>query len=282
MNAREAFVTLVTNDAYVPGALVLGHSLKKCNTTRRLICLVGPYVSKVQRFKIEQIFEAVLVEQIVSKDWSRLNMIGRPDLIHTLTKLHVWNLSFLDKAVFMDADMMALKNIDDLFLRDELSAVADVGWPDCFNSGLFVCCPNSETFSKLVQFSESNGSFDGSFLLDILGGDQGLLNSYFSDWSSGPSSRRIPFTYNMTFNSVYSYTSAYQHFKDQVKVIHFFGATKPWMMARDSNGNVINSTDKSADQISFYQQWWNMYDTVDRCLQSMPQNSNYATFHVNI
>lgn len=40
--------------------------------------------------------------------------------------------------VFMDADMMAVRPIEDLFERDELSAVPDCGWPSCFNSGLFV------------------------------------------------------------------------------------------------------------------------------------------------
>lgn len=256
MSCKEAFVTLVTTDSYVPGAIVLAQSLKSSSTNKRLICLVGPFVSAEQKGKLDELFELVPVEQIASKDWSKLSMIGRPELIHTLTKLHVWKLTFLEKAVFMDADMMVLKNIDDLFERDELSAVADVGWPDCFNSGLFVCRPSESTFIQLMQYADENGSFDG--------GDQGLLNSFFSNWSSGPSEKRIPFSYNMTFSAVYSYAPAYQHYKDKVKVIHFFGASKPWMMARDSNGNVINAGDKSQDQMSFYQQWWEFHDSAGK------------------
>ena len=38
----------------------------------------------------------------------------------------------------MDADTMVLQNVDDLFNREELSAAPDAGWPDCFNSGVFV------------------------------------------------------------------------------------------------------------------------------------------------
>lgn len=56
-----------------------------------------------------------------------------------------------------------LQNCDELFEREELSAAPDVGWPDCFNSGVFVYCPSEETYNKLVQFAIDKGSFDGRF-----------------------------------------------------------------------------------------------------------------------
>lgn len=54
-----------------------------------------------------------------------------------------------------------LSNIDELFEREELSAAPDPGWPDCFNSGVFVFAPSSETHEKLLAFCSENGSFDG-------------------------------------------------------------------------------------------------------------------------
>ena len=54
-----------------------------------------------------------------------------------------------------------LQNCDELFEREELSAAPDVGWPDCFNSGVFVFQPSADTYGKLIQFAESVGSFDG-------------------------------------------------------------------------------------------------------------------------
>lgn len=54
-----------------------------------------------------------------------------------------------------------IQNIDDLFERDELSAAPDPGWPDCFNSGVFVFVPNQETYEKLLKFAMEIGSFDG-------------------------------------------------------------------------------------------------------------------------
>ena len=60
----------------------------------------------------------------------------------TLTKLHCWTLTQFSKCVFLDADTLVVANCDDLFDREEFSAAPDAGWPDCFNSGVFVFRPN--------------------------------------------------------------------------------------------------------------------------------------------
>lgn len=54
-----------------------------------------------------------------------------------------------------------LQNIDDLFERDELSAAPDSGWPDVFNSGVFVYKPSKKTYQELIQMASKEGSFDG-------------------------------------------------------------------------------------------------------------------------
>lgn len=58
-----------------------------------------------------------------------------------------------------------IQNCDELFAREELSAAPDPGWPDCFNSGVFVYKPSTETFNSLMQFAVVHGSFDGKHSL---------------------------------------------------------------------------------------------------------------------
>ena len=41
-----------------------------------------------------------------SADHQNLNLLGRPDLSHTYTKLHAWRLTQYDKCVFLDADTL--------------------------------------------------------------------------------------------------------------------------------------------------------------------------------
>lgn len=48
------------------------------------------------------------------------------------------------------------------------------------------------------------------------GGDQGLLNLYFSDWAHKDISKHLPFIYNMCSTACYSYLPA---FKQLVKFI---------------------------------------------------------------
>lgn len=142
------------------------------------------------------------VDVINSNDAKILAVMKRPELGVTLTKIHCWTLEQYTKAVFLDADILVVKNCDELFARDEISAVPDIGWPDCFNTGVFVFRPARQTFDNLAAMAAAEGSFDG--------GDQGLLNQYFSDWHTADIAKHLSFVYNMTLTTVYSYTPAYR------------------------------------------------------------------------
>ena len=96
-----------------------------------------------------------------SNDTNNLLLLNRPELKCTFSKLHAWNLTQFNKCVFLDADIMVLRNVDELFDYDEFSAAPDIGWPDCFNSGVFVFKPSKETFQNLKDLGTNAGSFDG-------------------------------------------------------------------------------------------------------------------------
>jgi len=218
-----AYVTLATNDEYSKGALVLGRSLRevKVSADVDLVVMVSPHVSPSARNNLLQVFDHLVnVDVYDSKDATHLAMLKRPELGITFTKIHCWKLTQYQKCVFMDADTMVVQNIDDLFTRDELSAVADVGWPDIFNTGLFVYKPSAETFDGLLKLADEEGSFDG--------GDQGLINSYFSNWGQDDIKKHLPFLYNLQATPSYTYSPAFARFGKDAKVIHFIGANKPW------------------------------------------------------
>lgn len=107
------------------------------------------------------------VNVLDSGDRAHLALLARPELGITFTKLHCWALTEYDKCVFLDADTLVVRNSDDLFQRQELSAAPDAGWPDCFNSGVFVFQPSLDTYGKLIDFAVSQGSFDGKSFMFI-------------------------------------------------------------------------------------------------------------------
>jgi len=248
----EAFVTLATNDTYAIGALVLAHSLRNVQTTRRLAVLITNGVSAGVRQQLSEVFDVVTeVNVLDSRDTANLALLTRPDLGVTFTKLHCWRLTQFSKAVFLDADTLVLHNVDELFEREELSAAPDAGWPDCFNSGVFVYRPSQETYESLLQFALSQGSFDG--------GDQGLLNMYFNDWATKDINKHLPFIYNVVSQAFYSYLPAFRYYGKTVKIAHFIGAIKPWHHTYNLNTGQVETTSHAGHCSEFLQNWWNVF-----------------------
>ncbi|CAF3349467.1 unnamed protein product [Rotaria socialis] len=257
--SSEAFVTLATTDGYALGALVVAQSLRRVGTQRSLVVMISNKLSDLIKQTLETSFdEVVVVEELNSYDNANLTLLSRPELGVTFTKINCWLLEKYSKCVFLDADVLVLRDIDDLFEREEFSAAPDAGWPDCFNSGVFVYRPSKETFRKLVQFaSQQDASFDG--------GDQGLLNNFFSNWRTSDISCHLPFIYNVTSNTFYSYVPAVKRFRNDIRLVHFAGALKPWQLTYNpQNGKLSGNLEGQHDiQKEFLLHWWKiMYERV--------------------
>ncbi|XP_022095081.1 glycogenin-1-like isoform X1 [Acanthaster planci] len=255
----EAFVTLTTNDSYGYGALVLGQSLRDVGTTRQLVVMVTKQVSQPMRRQLSFIYDVIQqVDPFDSQDAAHLAMLTRPELGITFTKIHCWTLTHFKKCVFLDADCLVLQNVDDLFDREEFSAAPDVGWPDIFNSGVFVFCPSEETYQGLLQCAVTQGSFDG--------GDQGLLNTYFSNWATLDIKYHLPFVYNMTSAISYTYRPALERFGKEIRIVHFIGTAKPWLYVYYPSTNWLAPPESgdSGHDIEYVRKWWDIFLTKIR------------------
>lgn len=247
--SNRSWVTLATNDSYGLGALVLAHSLRRAGSIYPAAVLITPSVTEAMRERLRAVFaEVVIVDVLDSRDAAHLALLQRPELGITFTKIHCWSLTQYEKCVFLDADTLIVQNCDELFEREELSAAPDVGWPDCFNSGVFVFKPSAETFDSLVKFAQERGSFDG--------GDQGLLNSFFSDWAHGDINKHLPFLYNVTSAAFYSYLPALKHYGQNLKIIHFIGAAKPWLQQFNWGSRHVEAPEHLRE---FLQLWWDLF-----------------------
>ncbi|XP_039956640.1 glycogenin-1 isoform X5 [Bactrocera tryoni] len=250
--SKFAWVTLTTNDTYSLGALVLAHSLRRTGTAHQLAVLVTPAVSAAMRQRLQGVYNVVQeVNVLDSQDAANLALLARPELGVTFTKLHCWRLVQFEKCVFLDADTLVLQNSDELFEREELSAAPDVSWPDCFNSGVFVYRPSLETFAKITQFAIEHGSFDG--------GDQGLLNLYFGDWAQSDIKKHLPFIYNVAAFASYCYLPAFKQFRDKIKILHFAGKLKPWLIQFNSENRTALTPTEYAHAADLIQLWWNIF-----------------------
>ncbi|PHH50783.1 Glycogenin-1 [Ceratocystis fimbriata CBS 114723] len=219
--ASEVYATLLTNDSYLPGALVLAHSLRDAGTTKQLAVLVTrDTVSADTVAQLRGTYDYIIEVQRISNPNARnLSLMQRTDLHSALTKIALWNQTQFSKIVYIDADVVAVRAPDELFDLDvPFAAAPDIGWPDCFNSGVMMLKPSLETFNTLKALADAGVSFDGA--------DQGLLNSHFTNF------HRISFTYNVTPSAHYQYLPAYQHFRPNISLVHFIGKDKPWTSGR--------------------------------------------------
>ncbi|PYH95004.1 putative capsule-associated protein CAP1 [Aspergillus ellipticus CBS 707.79] len=194
--------------------------------------------------------ELIPVNPLTNITPANLWLMDRPDLIATFTKIELWRQTQFKRIVYIDCDVLALRASDELLeLEADFAAVPDVGWPDCFNSGVMVLRPNLQDYFALKALAERGISFDGA--------DQGLLNIHFRDW------HRLSFAYNCTPSANYQYVPAYKHFQSTINMIHFIGAQKPWNMARQ-----VEPFQSPYNQLLGH--WWAVYDRHYRPVVTMP------------
>ncbi|KAJ6102175.1 hypothetical protein N7486_004602 [Penicillium sp. IBT 16267x] len=223
--------------------MVLAHSLRDNGTTAKLVALFTPNTLRSETVnELQTVYDELIpVHSIVNGTPANLWLMDRPDLIATFTKIELWRLTQYERIVYIDCDVVSLRAPDELFSLDvNFAAAPDVGWPDCFNSGLMVLRPNMQDYYSLKALAERGISFDGA--------DQGLLNMHFRDW------HRLSFTYNCTPSANYQYIPAYKHFQSTISLIHFIGSQKPWNMPRQ-----VFPLESPYNQL--LNKWWSVYDS---------------------
>ncbi|OAP61227.1 hypothetical protein AYL99_03428 [Fonsecaea erecta] len=236
------FATLLMNDAYLPGAMVLGHSLKDKGAKAPLVAFIlADRLSSDTITELRTVYDEIVpIQEIKNKSPANLYLMNRADLISSFTKIELWRQTQFKRIVYLDADMVVLRAPNELLSLDtSFAAVPDIGWPDCFNSGMMVLNPNMADYYSLYALAQRGISFDGA--------DQGLLNMHFREW------QRLSFVYNCTPSGHYQYVPAYRHFSSNIAAVHFIGKDKPWTLGRDNklNAGVYGE---------LLGMWWSVYD----------------------
>lgn len=243
-----AYATLLHGENYVAGALTLGNTLRELGTKAQLAILLDKAsVTEKLVSLVEAVYDNVIdiSESLVQAPVEHVALkLGRSELAITFSKILLWNLKY-DHVVFLDLDTLPLRLLDGLFEEFkgistlEIVAAPDIGWPDLFNLGVFVIKPLKAVFEELLEFAKEQPSFDGA--------DQGLLNEFFTLSPGKYSWKRLPYLYNVTPSAHYQYVPALERFKDDIKLVHFIGAGKPWHARFDGDEQ-------------FRLLWWSKFD----------------------
>ena len=225
-----AYVTVLTSINYLDGIRTLLYSLKKTKSRYPLVVLV-PVGFDLSCQKAIKSWGAFIeyAENVNLGDLEKRNK--RPYWNETFFKLRVFNLTQYKKIVYIDSDMVILKNLDHLFEKKHISAVQGgkliFHWED-INSGLMVIEPNEKEFSDLMNLIPR--VCESKIESDIGFGDQDIISFYYRHvnkmWEG---ENRLDERYNAMIRCIHELCVFFGY--KNLKVIHFTGEKKPWMFS---------------------------------------------------
>lgn len=239
MKKKIGWVSYLSGDepAYVDGVRVLTESLRRTGSKYDMYCLcVGvdnKSIKTLKEFGVKVIKREPypFPEHFTSGKDEKLQYWNG-----ALNKLQIFSLyNEFEKFVYLDSDMMAFKNIDHLFQKQDMTASEDayavtgIEGHKNFNAGLMVVEPDKKKWETLEKFF--NTQFSPRKLKKAFpdGGsvhDQLILNLFFKNWKE-ISSAHLLFTYNFfsLFADDYKWSISYE----DIFVAHYTTRNKPFM-----------------------------------------------------
>ena len=249
----RAWVTLLTDAGYLVGSRTLAASLARVGSAHPLVVMVTTDIDAAGRAALVEAGCEVRDVRQVAPDGGLEQHYANPRFAQVWTKLAVWGLTDLERVVFLDADMLVVAGMDELFdlaLADgEIAAchacrcnpnrIASypASWTpaNCF----YTHCRGLEHTEQLdVVDNHLNGGFlvlrpDAAVLADMLErlagiedlsryqfAEQDFLNEYFEGrW------RPQPWVYNALKTLPHQHPGLWDD--AAVKNIHFI-IDKPW------------------------------------------------------
>ncbi|KAE9616096.1 putative glucuronosyltransferase [Lupinus albus] len=225
-NDEEAYVTLLYGDEFLLGVRVLGKSIRNTGSNKDMVVLVSDGVSHFANNLLQA--DGWIVEKI--------SLLANPNRVRpkrfwgVYTKLKIFNMTNYKKVVYLDADTIVVKNIDDLFKCGKFCA--NLKHSERLNSGVMVVQPSETIFNDMMSKVTTLNSYTG--------GDQGFLNSYYSGFPNAhvfepnlnsrpvPEMERLSTLYNADVG-LYMLANKWMVDENELRVIHYtLGPLKPW------------------------------------------------------
>ncbi|XP_061371338.1 inositol phosphorylceramide glucuronosyltransferase 1-like isoform X1 [Gastrolobium bilobum] len=226
-----AYVTLLYGDEFLLGVRVLGKSIRDTGSNKDMVVLVSDGVSDYTNNLLRA--DGWIVEKI--------SLLANPNQVRpkrfwgVYTKLKIFNMTDYKKVVYLDADTIVVKNIEELFKCGKFCA--NLKHSERLNSGVMVLQPSTTVFNDMMSKVNTLPSYTG--------GDQGFLNSYYSGFPNAhifepnltpevldtrpvPEMERLSTLYNADVG-LYMLANKWMVDENELRVIHYtLGPLKPW------------------------------------------------------
>lgn len=268
--SKNAFVSILTNDDYLPGLLVLHTSLIATGTTCPFLVLLTKNISRSILLVLER--QQIPYKTIDKEIINPTDVESNHRWFSTYSKLNIFNQTQYKKIVYLDADMLILRNIDELFQYEHMSATNAGGmlprkshWTH-LNSGVFVLEPSHSLFEDMVS---KIGKIENLQSLGTVerpqnGSDQDFLNAFYNNWQN-QDNLHLDHKYNIFHYYLDEYSKLFGYtLKDSSKpisIIHYASYLKPWNMEKDELNDLFTNQDRKLESESI-QIWWDVYNKI--------------------
>ncbi|KAI9099756.1 nucleotide-diphospho-sugar transferase [Phlyctochytrium arcticum] len=216
----DAIVTFLSSDSYLHGSIILAHSLRRANTTTRMIVAYIPgSLSPTSLCRASaagwELRELTPVPNSPQPGGSK-----SPKKLYKdqFAKLRLWTWEEFGQILLIDSDAIVIRSIEHLFcLRTEF-AVATSGF-DGFNAGVVYFRPSYKKFEVFTKEMVRTSEYEVAYA------EQGFLIWYYM--YRGRNFVRLPPWYNVDLNSMRFRpdfaTAIWPH-----SLIMHYTARKPW------------------------------------------------------
>lgn len=183
-NVSYAYVSLLYTDEFLVSLRTLGASLVSSRTKHDRLVIATETVSKESKqillrdgWKVKDVQSLANPGNVRWSSFSgQVDMPPASKWWGVYTKLLIFNMTEYERVVYLDADTIVLRNVDELFHCGGFCAT--LRHSEKFNGGVLVVSPSRVVFQDMLDKLNILGSYDG--------GDQGFLNAYFNELASAP------------------------------------------------------------------------------------------------
>lgn len=260
---KYAYVTLLFGGSrYVPGVINLWYSLQESKTQHDFVCM---HTDDVPKTSLELLTELGIKLKLVNyvKFKTKPNLTEKQRKRYSkwaavsYTKWQCLNLDY-DKVAFLDADMLVMKNPDDIFKYKAPAGLFESQWriKDYYrhkslgiiknseitralnesgfvaNASCIVLEPCTETFARYIEIMESMQPFG---FKSHSGHDEQSLAYFYSIYKDGPQYEWTPISNTYAY-LLWKHTERDENknVDNRVKIIDYFGQDKPWELTPDA------------------------------------------------
>jgi lipopolysaccharide biosynthesis glycosyltransferase len=240
---EKSYVSFMWNDRDLPGVLTNAHQLRKLGSKYPYSCLVTKDVSK----EVQDTLTRLKINIIKVNFHEILQSIGfeKDKVEYIYNKIHFVCLfiftSNIKKGIYIDADVLILKNLDHLFDTDTTNRIhlandltlrhsPNNGWmlvklKNKYNAGVICFESNHRLFYDMMNYLKKVTEKEVKVIEKWT--DQEVFNHFINNNLINVSV--LDFKYNTWFNTIDFFVNKSKLInEDDIHIIHYILSPKPW------------------------------------------------------